>query len=234
MPDSAKGLQMAEEPEVRSRRPLKTRQARWAGALSRLLLRAGVKPDAVSLASVGFAAVAGVCFVAVPRACCPLAWWLLWAGAAAGIQLRLLCNLMDGMLAVEGRLKSPVGDLYNEVPDRLGDILILAGAGLGAAQWHPWAVHAGWGAVAVALLTANVRTLGASLTGSHDFRGPMGKQHRMALMTVACLAAPVEHALTGNPPLSLTVALLIVAAGGLWTAWRRLRGIARILNSRGA
>ena len=33
--------------------------------------------------------------------------------AAVAIPLRLLCNLFDGMLAVEGGLKSPTWPLYN-------------------------------------------------------------------------------------------------------------------------
>jgi phosphatidylglycerophosphate synthase len=57
-------------------------------------------------------------------------WGLLLAAAA--IQLRLLCNLLDGMLAVEGGLKTPLGELYNEIPDRLADVAILAGAGASA------------------------------------------------------------------------------------------------------
>ena len=32
--------------------------------------------------------------------------------AAAGIQLRLLCNLLDGMLAVEAGLKSRTGEIF--------------------------------------------------------------------------------------------------------------------------
>ena len=40
---------------VTARRPLKTRQAAWAGALARLLVRSGVSLNAISIASVFFA-----------------------------------------------------------------------------------------------------------------------------------------------------------------------------------
>jgi hypothetical protein len=32
----------------------------------------------------------------------------------AGMQLRLLCNLLDGMVAIEGGMKGKAGDLFNE------------------------------------------------------------------------------------------------------------------------
>jgi phosphatidylglycerophosphate synthase len=54
---------------------------------------------------------------------------LMWFGAAACIQFRLLCNLLDGMVAVEGGKGSVTGPIYNEAPDRIADVLILIGAG---------------------------------------------------------------------------------------------------------
>ena len=41
------------------------------------------------------------------------------------MQLRLLCNMMDGLVAVEGGLKSKAGDLFNEAPDRIEDVILL-------------------------------------------------------------------------------------------------------------
>ena len=103
-----------------ARRPLRTRDSRWAGGLSRALLGLGLRSNQVSVLSVVFAAgAAAVALVFLSRGEGPA--WLLWVLAAVGIQLRLLCNLMDGMLAVEGGLKTPDGDLYNEFPDRLSD-----------------------------------------------------------------------------------------------------------------
>ncbi len=68
---------------------------------------------------------------------------LPWFLAAVGIQLRLVCNLMDGMLAVEGGLKTANGDLFNEFPDRIADVAILAA--LGQAGGTPLSVRwAGW------------------------------------------------------------------------------------------
>lgn len=181
--------------------------------------------------SVVFAALGGWALYAAPReACagCQIFWWVV---AVAGIQLRLVCNLMDGLLAVEGGLKSAVGDLYNEVPDRLADTLLLVGAGYGAAAVHPWAADAGWAAAAGAMGTAYARALGASLTGKQDFRGPFAKQHRMAVLTGACVVSAAEF-VVNRSAWTMPVVLTVIAAGSVFTAARRLRGTAAVLSSR--
>src|SRR5690349_10088453 len=91
-----------------ARRPLKTRDRTWAIRMASWLAEAGVQPNAISLASVGAASAAAVCFL--------MHWFL---PAAAFIQLRLLCNLLDGTVAVEGGRRSPAGEIYNDFPDRV-------------------------------------------------------------------------------------------------------------------
>ena len=143
----------------------------------------GIRPNQVSVMSAVFAAGSAACLWAVIKGSgSPAPLWVL---AAVGIQLRLVGNLMDGMLAVEGSLKSADGDLYNEFPDRLSDTIILAT--LGYAAGGDQGVAPGWLCAAGALMTAAVRMHGAILTGKHDFRGPMAKPHRMALATAGCL-----------------------------------------------
>src|SRR5262249_29494478 len=113
------------EPGAMTRRELATRQRSWARALARHLARRGTRPNTVSVAGVVFAICASARFLlAWGRSPAPQIACLL--SAAAMIQLRLLCNLLDGMLAVEHGLKSPTGDLFNDVPDRIEDVLILA------------------------------------------------------------------------------------------------------------
>src|SRR3546814_9995594 len=83
-------------------------------------------------------------------------------------------DLFDGLVAVEHARKTPTGVLYNEVPDRVADSLFLVA--LGYAAGMPWC---GWLAALLAALTAYIRTLGGTVLGSQDFRGPMAKPHRM-------------------------------------------------------
>ena len=211
--------------EPDNRRPLKTRGAAWAGRLADALGRARVSPDTISATSVAFAVLG--------------ASLLLWSGAtesmgfraflliaaAVTIQLRLLCNLLDGMVAVEGGKKSPVGHLYNELPDRVADSIFIVA--LGYAIGLPWL---GWLGALAAALTAYVRALGGALGFPQDFRGPMAKPHRMAVLTAGCLIGALESALRGTN-YALTIAAIVIAAGALLTCATRTAAIARKLRA---
>jgi phosphatidylglycerophosphate synthase len=183
----------------------------------------------ISGASVVAAAGAAASLIAVPHVADGPRLALLLA-AATLIQLRLLANLLDGMVAVEGGRGTATGDLYNEIPDRIADVLILVAAGY-AATWLSWGDILGWAAAGAALLTAYVRVLGGSLGVTHWFCGPMAKPHRMAVLTAACLASLVEVAF-GFSGRVLTVALAIVIVGSLLTFARRTALIARELRAR--
>jgi phosphatidylglycerophosphate synthase len=150
--------------------------------------------------------------------------------AAVAIQLRLLCNMLDGLLAVEGGFKSRLGDLYNEIPDRIADVAILIGAGYGA-RALPFGEVLGWAAALLAVMTAYLRVLAGSLGAQQLFIGPMAKQHRMFVITVGCLAAAVEQASLGTVR-ALWLSVVVVVAGSIITFCRRLIRLASELNSR--
>ena len=140
--------------------------------------------------------------------------------AAVCVQLRLLCNLLDGMVAIEHGQQSPTGPLYNEVPDRVADTLFLVAAGYLALS-PTW----GWAAALAAMFTAYIRAFGASLGQAHNFSGPMAKPHRMATLTLALLV----YALYPEA-MVMQAALGVIAAGALLTCWHRLRAIARQMS----
>ena len=215
--------------EEMDRRPLKTRRRSAPRALAAALERNGVRPNHVSLAGVAFAVLAGAALIALPRVSTTLQAGLLIAAAAA-IQLRLLCNLLDGLLAVEGGLQSPTGELYNDVPDRFADVVVIVSAGY-AITWD-WGEPLGWAAAAAALLTAYVRVLGGALGARQHFLGPMAKPHRMAVLTAACLLSLVELGAAELEGRVLAGALVVVLAGSLATFARRLDLVAKELNAR--
>lgn len=199
------------------RRPIAARGSGWARALAAALARSSITPNQISVLSIFFAAVgAGM-----------LAWSPTVAGlllCAICVQLRLLCNLLDGMVAMEGGKQTPTGALYNEFPDRVADSLLIVG--LGYAAGLPWL---GWLGALLAALTAYVRVSGGSLGLAQDFRGPMAKQHRMAVLTAACLLAIGERLLTGTAWV-LPAAAWIIAFGSLLTCATRTRAIAMQLR----
>jgi len=179
--------------------------------------------------SVVFSALAGTAFIASASSS-GRDQILLLVCAALLVQLRLLCNMLDGMLAVEGGLKSALGDIYNDLPDRIADSLILVGAGysISASTWGPLL---GWSAALLAVITAYVRLLAGALGATQHFCGPMAKQHRMFAVTIAALVGAVEAA-SGLAPRAMLVALVVIVAGSAITAARRVRRTALELEAR--
>jgi phosphatidylglycerophosphate synthase len=181
------------------------------------------------MAGVVFAVGASVAFYLAPEVTRGRHAGLLLL-AAAGVQLRLLCNLLDGMLAVEGGFKSKTGEIYNDLPDRLADVFILVGAGY-SVRSLAFGATLGWAAAALALFTAYVRVLGGALGVTQHFIGPMAKQHRMFALTVFTLLAAAE-ALLGMPPRAMRIGLGVIVAGSMVTAYRRTRRIAAEVEAR--
>lgn len=200
---------------LENRRPLASRQAGWAAALTKRLAATSITPNQISIASIIAAAIAGAAFWAAGVSEDTAARALLLIAAAAFCQLRLLCNLFDGMVAIEAGKSAPDGGFWNEFPDRVSDLLTLAGVGYGIG--HP---ALGWAAVALAIFTAYVRELGRNCGLPADFSGPMAKPHRMAVITVAALASMFEPLWSGRNDIMLA-ALWIVALGAGLTVLRR-------------
>lgn len=206
------------------RRPLSSRDTGWARAVTGWLVKTSITPNQISIASMVAAAIAGLCFWSAGAA---YGWQraALFAAAALFCQVRLLCNLFDGLVAVEGGRQSADGAFWNEFPDRVADILILVGAGHGAGD-----PALGWAAAAFAVATAYVRELGRANGLAADFGGPMAKQHRMAVMTFAALVAIAEP-LRAMQGFAVTAALWVVAVGAAITALRRGARIVSDLNA---
>jgi phosphatidylglycerophosphate synthase len=204
-----------------SRRPLTSRDTAWAKAAAARLAASAVTPNQISQASVGFAALG---FLLYWAASCsgPVLQTLCLILAAASVQARLICNLLDGMVAIEGGKSSATGPFWNEAPDRAADALFLAGAGLAAGQ-----PALGLAAAALAIATAYIRELGRAEGLAPDFTGPMAKPHRMAALTIGTLIAALYAA-----EWSLTVTLWIIAIGTVATILRRSHRLLTSLNAR--
>jgi phosphatidylglycerophosphate synthase len=211
------------------RRPIPVRTSRPAVRAARWLAEVGVHPNGISIASVAFAALGAGALIA-SRDQDGAARYALLLAAAVCMPLRLLCNMLDGMVAVEFGKRSKSGEIYNELPDRISDVLLLAGAGYAISEFD-WAAALGWAAAVLAVLTAYVRTMMAANGVAQDYSGPMAKQQRMAVLAAACIAAIVEDALGGRD-YALTGALILIIAGSALTAARRTYRLSHELESR--
>jgi phosphatidylglycerophosphate synthase len=206
------------------RRPIAARNLGVTQRVAALLIARGPSPNGISLIGMGAGLAAGLAFAATVWL--PGAAWLSWLIGALGVQARLLANLFDGMVAVGRGVASPVGELYNEVPDRVSDTAVLVGLGVAAGD-----VALGLVAALAAMLTAYVRTTARSAGAPSDFSGPMAKQQRMALATavaVWCALLPADWSGGAWAPWAV---LLVIALGSLFTAWRRLARAAAALEA---
>lgn len=204
--------------------------------MSRWLASRGTSPHAISLAGMLACIAAGTCLAATgawPDAD-PVVTRALWLAAAVLVQVRLVCNMLDGMVAVERDVASPVGELFNEIPDRISDLATLVGLGCAAGSDVTLGYVAAWLAVFVAYVRAAVRVAGAPA----DFGGPMAKPHRMALVTALGLFMALVPAAwrpwteAGGRGLPAVV-LAVIAAGCVVTAVGRIaRAAAALRDSR--
>ena len=160
----------------------------------------------------------------------------MFVTAAVLMQLRLLANMLDGMVAVESGVASPVGELFNEVPDRISDTAMFIGAG------YAYGSHPAFGYVAacLALFVAYLRAQGKVAGAHQEFCGPMAKPQRVLVMTVIALLCSVLPSAWQERITSVSVwnfsgglmawGLALVILGTALTAIRRLQRIANVLR----
>jgi phosphatidylglycerophosphate synthase len=210
------------------RRPIASRETRWATWMTEKLVGLGFSPNAISIGGMFAAVTAGACFAATT--------WAdgaqqrpLWLCGAILCQVRLLCNLFDGMVAIRQGVASPVGELFNEVPDRVSDSAVMIG--LGFACGGDWQL--GYLSALLAVSTAYIRVLGKSLGLASDFIGPMAKPQRMALVTALAVYLGLSPWKGGMLVTEVAFAQWLICLGCLATILRRISRLSRRLRNAG-
>jgi phosphatidylglycerophosphate synthase len=185
--------------------------------------RHGVSANVVSYSSIAASLAAGVCFWQAGH------WPALLIAAPLFCYVRLWLNMLDGMVALATGSASRTGEIANELPDRVSDVIIFVGvAHSGLCQ-----PLCGYWAAILALLVAYVGTLGQAVGVQREFSGLMAKPWRMVALHVG---AWVSFALlqTGNSrPSGLTVldvTLLAIIGGCVQTVAIRLVRIVRAIH----
>jgi len=199
------------------RRPIAARGLKVNIMLAEWLIARRASPNGISVGGMVAALLAGLVFTQAP------AHPLLWLLGALLVQTRLMANLLDGMVAIGRNVASPLGEVFNEVPDRVSDTAVLLGIGIGCEH-----IALGLAASLAAMATAYIRVTGKSCGQRSDFCGPMAKQHRMAVVTaiaIWCAFAP-EWLARPVPELALWFILALASL----TAARRLHRLARALQ----
>jgi phosphatidylglycerophosphate synthase len=211
------------------RRPIATRNRKWAQVTTAWLASRNVSPNAISIAGMCACIVGGIALGLTSIA----DYRILWLIAALGAQLRLTANMLDGMVAIASSRTSKTGELYNEVPDRISDAAVFIGAGFA------WGgnVTLGYIATILAIFTAYVRAAGKIAGAPNEFCGPMAKQHRMLVITLVCVYAAItpsswQMTTFNDSQIGLmTLGLVVIILGCVITVIRRVTRIAHALGA---
>ena len=210
------------------RRPIAGVFRQTAHLAVRGCVRAGIHPNIISCFSIVASVAAGLCFWQAGAT----AWLLL--PAVAFCYLRLWLNMLDGMVALAAGKASRTGEIANELPDRISDVLIFVGV-----------AHSGWcepllgyWVALLALLVAYVGTLGQAVGVQREFSGWMAKPWRMVALHIGAWATFallwMEASIHVGEFTILDVTLLAILAGCVQTVTIRLIRILGVLRQEDA
>gem|GEM_PF-69694 len=211
-----------------NRRPIAVRDRPVFQSLARKMQAAGIRPNTVSITSV-VTMVIGATVLSICQSGSNTIGAIGLFLFPLFILVRSICNLIDGMIAVEGGEQTASGEIFNDFPDRISDPIMLVVVGYAAIE-RDWGVPLGWAAALSSVVVAYARMLGTAAGASPQFIGPMAKTHRMLVISIACIAAGCER-LVLESTWSLVAGLGVVVIGCVYTTVRRLRRSIRELES---
>lgn len=207
------------------RRPIADVFRKIAYGPTALCVRLGVTPNSISMLSIGAAAAAAICFWQASRV--PVLLWI----APLFCYLRLYFNMLDGMVAVAGRTASARGEVFNDLPDRVSDVLIFVSVAVsGFAQ-----PALGYLSAIGALFVAYTGVLGQAVGVQREFSGVMSKQWRMMALHIGAWAQAGANLAGWMPELPanatlLDLTLLFILLGCVQSVAVRLKRIFAALD----
>jgi len=201
-----------------SRRPIANVFRRTARAAVDVAVRMRIHPDVFSYGSIVAALVSAFFF------------WrsretpMLLIAAIAFAFLRLWLNMFDGMVALAAGKASKKGEIVNDLPDRISDVVIFAG--VAHSGWcNPFLGY--WVAI-FAVIVAYVGLFGQAVGVRREFSGVMAKPWRIVALSIGALAA-LAGVQTPQPLTVLDWTLIAILIGCVQTMVIRLVRIVRAL-----
>jgi len=167
----------------------------------------GVSADALTLAAVPVAALGGLCLALSDGAPALLLLVPLLAG------LRLILNLIDGQVARQTGTTHPMGEMLNELGDRIADVLFIGGLAFVPEVGALLALSAAIAALLASYAGITSRAIGAA----RQYAGVMSKPGRMIALAGA---APLAFVVAAAWP--LVVAAWLILGGALLTLVQRI------------
>ena len=208
-----------------SHRPIAQMFRRTGKAATNLCVRLGIPPDAISYLSIVAALTAALFFWKSGRNT-----WLLII-APLFCYLRLWFNMLDGMVAAAAGKASTRGEIVNDLPDRISDVIIFVGVAHSGLM-NPLIGY--WTAI-FSLFTAYVGLFGQAIGGRREFSGIMSKPWRMVALSLGAWAMfGCRSCLVGLHDFGKLTILdwtcLVIIAGCLQTIIVRLKRIMTTLQ----
>lgn len=188
-------------------------KSRFQGLLRpfmRLLVKCSVTPNGLTVAALlGSAAIGAVSLLSAtdPRWILVLPPWLF---------VRMGLNALDGMMARECAMASPLGAILNEVGDVLSDFFLYFPLCVAAPKAVVFILAFG----VLAGLIEFCGVLAQALRGTRRYDGPMGKSDRAFLVGLAGLIGALAPVTLGYWTWVFGGASIL----GVWTCINRLRG----------
>jgi len=166
--------------------------------LVRALVGAGITPNQVTIAAMILSAAGGAAITVWPEF-----RWPLFALPVV-LFLRMALNALDGMMAREHDMATPLGAILNEAGDVAADAALYLPLAL-VPCFNPHLVVV---VVVLAGLTELVGVTAANVGASRRYDGPMGKSDRAFALSVLALAAALWPA--GERWFTFVLAAIIV------------------------
>ena len=186
--------------------------------VARALLRAGVTPDAVT--------VAGTVGVSLGALLLYPTGHLFWGTMA--ITAFVFSDLVDGIMAREAGTTGPWGSFLDSTLDRVQDAAVFLGVlawGFGVGAQPAVGILAGL-CLALGMLVSYVRAKAESL----GFTASVGLAERAERLVLTLVAVGLTG--LGLPPVVLTVVLAVLAAASVITVLQRVAAVRRQARAR--
>ena len=216
----------AVEYQPTSQRPIAQMFRRTGNGATSLCVRLAISPDAISYLSILAALAAALCFWRSGRS----PWLLIIAPLFC--YLRLWLNMLDGMVAIATGKASARGEIVNDLPDRISDVIIF----VGVAESDLMNPLIGYWTAILSLFTAYVGLFGQAIGGRREFGGIMSKPWRMVALSLGAWAMFVcRSSKAGLHDFGRLTILdwtcLVIVAGCLQTVIVRLKRIVTALQN---
>ncbi|HLC04595.1 MAG TPA: hypothetical protein VJK02_16295 [Anaerolineales bacterium] len=209
------------------RRPISDFFRRTGRGTVRVCMNWGIHPDVISYLSIVASAGAGLCFWNAK------AFPVLLIVGPILCYVRLWLNMLDGMVALASGKASWRGEILNDLPDRISDVLIF----MGVAHSGLNAPLGGYLVAIFALLTAYVGMLGQAVGVQREFSGIMAKPWRMVALHIGAwitlgLSWWGDGRILYGGWMILDWTHFIIILGCVQTIWVRLTRIMRALREK--